>query len=252
MWLYQTSGYAKTPIVLFEYQPTRSSSHPKRFLDGWEGYLHADGYSGYHNLPPGITVVGCWVHMRRKFEESLKSLPKNEHESSSAQKAILRIGKLFHLENLWRDLPPDERQKLRLEQAKPLAEAFFAWANSLPNILPKMPMGKAIRYANDQRRWLDNFWLDGRLELSNNRAENSIRPFVMGRKNWLFCNSQRGARASSVVYSVIETAKANGLKPFEYLQFLFEAMPNATTRQIDDILPWGDAVPTICRGVAKS
>jgi len=113
-------------------------------------------------------------------------------------------------------------------------------------------MGKAINYANDQRRWLDNFWLDGRLELSNNRAENSIRPFVMGRKNWLFCNSQRGARASSVVYSIIETAKANGLKPFEYLQFLFETMPNATTGQIDELLPWGDAVPTSCRLMPKS
>ena len=131
--------------------------------------------------------------------------------------------------------------------AKPLAEEFFAWANSRSDILPKMPMGKAIKYANDQREWLDNFWLDGRLELSNNRAENAIRPFVIGRKNWLFCNSQKGAKASSVVYSIIETAKANGLKPFEYLNFLFEAMPNATTAQIVSLLPWSHAVPDSCK-----
>ena len=249
MWLYRTSGDTDTPIVLYEYQPTRSSSHPKRFLDGWDGYLHTDGYSGYHNLPPGITVVGCWVHMRRKFEEARGSMPEDERKDSSAQEAIRRIGKLFHLEDLWQGLPPDERQKLRLEQSKPLAEDFFVWINSLPmkDILPKMPVGKAVKYANDQRRWLDNFWQDGRLELSNNRAENSIRPFVMGRKNWLFCNSQQGARASSMVYSITQTAKANGLKPFEYLNFLFETLPSATTRQIDELLPWGVGVPPRCK-----
>ena len=247
MWLYRTSGDTPRPIVLYEYQPTRSSSHPKRFLDEWKGYLNADGYSGYHNLPSTITVVGCWVHMRRKFEEALKSLPEAERKSSSAREAICRIAKLFHLEDLWQNLPTDERQKLRLAQSKPLADEFLSWLNSLKGILPKMAMGRAIKYANDQRRWLDNFWLDGRLELSNNRAENSIRPFVLGRKNWLFCNSQKGAKASSVVYSIIETAKANGLKPFEYLNFLLETLPNTTSGQIDNFLPWGLAVPPTCK-----
>ena len=238
-------------IVLYEYQPTRSSAHPKRFLSGWKGYLHTDGYPGYHKLPPEITVIGCWVHMRRKFEEALKATPESARPQSLAPEAIRQLGQLFHLETRWKDTPTDERQKLRLRESKPLAEAFFAWLESL-QVLPKSAMGTAIHYALGQRRWLMNFYLDGRCELSNNRAENSIRPFVMGRKNWLFCNSQKGAKASSVVYSIIETAKANGLKPFDYLQFLFETMPNTTTGSLDFLLPWGEAVPEFCRLPAKS
>jgi len=115
------------------------------------------------------------------------------------------------------------------------------------NALPKSLLGKAVQYACGQQKYLMNVYLDGRLELSNNRAERSIKPFVMGRKNWLFCNTPKGARASSVIYSVIETAKENGLKPFEYLKFLFETMPNSTTGKIDSILPWGNAIPQECK-----
>jgi hypothetical protein len=246
MWLYRTSGVAIHQIILYEYQPTRSSAHPKRFLNGWGGYLHADGYSGYHNLPPGITVIGCWVHLRRKFTDALKSIPDETKDKGLAAEAVRRIGALFHMEDQWKDLKPDKRQELRLKESKPMAEALFAWLETL-NALPKFALGKAVAYALGQRRWLMNFYLDGRLELSNNRAENSIRPFVMGRKNWLFANTQKGVRASAVIYSIIETAKANGLKPFDYLQFLFERMPNATTGEIDSLLPWGEAVPEDCR-----
>ena len=246
MWLYRTGGAALRNIILFEYQPTRSSAHPKRFLNGWKGYLHADGYSGYHNLPPDITVIGCWTHLRRKFTDALKAIPDESKDKGTATEAIRRIGALFHMETQWNELEPKERQKLRLLESKPLAEEFFAWAQSL-NALPQSALGKAVTYAINQRRWLMNFYLDGRLELSNNRAENSIRPFAVGRKNWLFANTQKGVRSSAVIYSIIETAKANGLKPFEYLQFLFEKMPNATTGEIDSLLPWGEAVPTECR-----
>ena len=243
MWLYRTSGEAQHPIVLYEYQPTRSSVHPKRFLSDFKGYLHADGYDGYHKLP--ATVVGCWAHMRRKFVDALKTVSPAD---SSAGEAVERIATLFHLESLWKDLAAEERHKRRLEESQPLAEALFAWLEALKaKTVPKMPLGKAIQYALDQRRWLMHVYLDGRTELSNNRAENSIRPFVIGRKNWLFCNSQKGARASSVIYSIIETAKENGLKPFEYLKFLFEAVPNATTGQLDALLPWGNKVPECCK-----
>jgi len=244
MWLYRTSGDAEHPIVLYEYQPTRSSAHPKRFLEKFGGYLHTDGYDGYHKLP--VTVVGCWVHMRRKFTDALKMIPAEQRADSNIQKAIDRIAEIFHLETVWKDLPPEERYDLRLTKSKPLAEAFFSWLESL-NAVPKIPLGKAAFYAKSQHRWLMNVYLDGRTELSNNRAENSIRPFVVGRKNWLFCNTQKGARASSVVYSIIETAKENGLKPFEYLKFLFETVPGATTGELDGLLPWGGAVPDRCR-----
>lgn len=246
MWLYSTSGEAERPIVIYEYQATRSSAHPKRFLSGWEGYLHTDGYSGYHNLPPEITVVGCWAHLRRKLTDAYKSLDEEQRKKSVIPEALDRIGALFHFETLWKDLDAVERQKLRLEKSKPLAEAFFTWLESL-GALPKSPLGKAVTYARDQRRWLMNFYLDGRLELSNNRIENSVRPFAVGRRNWLFCNTQKGAQASSVVYSIIETAKANHLKPYEYLNFLFEALPNSTSSRLPSLLPWGDAIPDYCR-----
>ena len=242
MWLFSTSGEAEHPIILYEYQATRSSTHPKAFLAGWSGYLHADGYSGYHNLPPGITVIGCWVHLRRKLTDAYKSLSADEKPKSVIPEALRRIGALFRLERQWKDLAAAERQKLRLEKSKPLAEAFFVWLDGL-GALPQTPLGKAVTYARDQRRWLMNFYLDGRLELSNNRIENSVRPFAVGRRNWLFFNTKKGAESSAIVYSIIETAVANGLKPYEYLKFLFERLPNSTTSQLQSLLPWSQTLP---------
>ena len=246
MWLYRTSGDAARHVILFEYQPTRSHTHPKSFLGESKRLLHADGYAGYHALPPGITVVGCWLHLRRKFTDSLKATPPEERPESVAQEAVNKIGHLFHLESEWKSLDPGERHKLRMEQSKPLAEAFFLWLDA-QKVLPKSATGKAIHYALGQRKWLMNVYLDGRAEFSNNMIENSVRPLALGRRNWLFCDTVHGAEASAVVYSIIETARANGLKAFEYLEFLFEAMPNTTMNSLDALLPWGDAVPERCR-----
>jgi transposase len=246
MWLYRTSGDTKRHIILYEYQPSRSHIHPKQFLANFKGLLHADGYAGYHKLPPEITVVGCWVHLRRKFTDALKVIPAEEKSASVTQEALKKIGYLFHLEERWKDFTSEERHKRRIEESKPLAEEFFAWLEKL-KVLPKSATGKAIHYALEQRRWLMHVYLDGRAELSNNRIENAVRPFAVGRRNWLFCNTVNGADASAIVYSIIETAKANGLKPFEYLEFLFETMPNTTIKVIEGILPWGGAVPTYCR-----
>lgn len=249
MWLYRTSTDTKQHIVLFEYQPSRSSIHPKQFLKDFKGLLHTDGYAAYHTLPE-ITIVGCWVHMRRKFEDALKAIPFSERESSTANDAIKQLGLLFHLEKQWKHISPEKRQELRLEQSKPRAEAFFEWLKTL-RVLPKSAIGKAVHYALEQRKWLMNVYLDGRTEISNNRAENAIRPFALGRKNWMFCNTVKGAASSSVVYSIIETAKANGLLPFEYLKFLLEAVPSASVRELDALLPWGEAIPEKCRILMK-
>jgi len=246
MWLYRTSGDVKRHIIIFEYQPSRSGIHPKEFLKGFKGKLHVDGYAGYNGLPPDIVRVACWVHCRRYFTDALKAVPEDQRLGSVAHEAIEKIGYLFHLEGLWENLDPEERLKRRLEQSRPLAEEFFAWLEKLM-VLPKSAIGKAVGYALGQRQWLMNVYLDGRTELSNNRIENSVRPMAVGRRNWLFCNTVKGAEASAVVYSMIETATANGLKPFEYLEFLFETMPNSTTSAIDSLLPWGDAVPERCR-----
>jgi len=245
MWLYRTGGDTLKPVALYDYQQTRSSSHPKRFLTGWKGYLHTDGYSGYHSLP-GVAVIGCWAHMRRKFDEALKGMEPKEIENSATGKGLDFCNRLFDLERDFKELAPSDRLKMRIELSKPIADEFFAWAGAL-NPLPKSLLGKAARYALDQREYLMNVYLDGRLELSNNRAERSIKPFVMGRKNWLFCNTPKGARASSVIYSIIETAKENGLKPFDYLKLLFESIPNSTTAQLDSFMPWSNSLPPECR-----
>lgn len=246
-WLYRTSGCAEHPIVLYEYQPTRSSSHPKRFLEGFSGYLHTDGYAGYHNLQ-NITVVGCWAHARRKFDEALKAAAPEYRKGSNAEKGLDYCNRLFELERGFAELTADARQKKRQELSLPLAEEFLSWAHSFANTT-KSPFKTAVEYLIGQWLYLKNVFPDGRLELSNNRAERSIKPFVIGRKNWLFSNSQKGATSSSVIYSIIETAKENGLKPFEYLKFLFETLPNCTMAKVDELLPWSEPVQERCKAV---
>ncbi|GHU60642.1 hypothetical protein FACS1894171_2380 [Clostridia bacterium] len=202
MWLYRTSGDAEHPIVLYEYQPSRKASHAAEFLRDFEGFLHADGYEGCHKLGENITVVGCPAHLRRKFDEALKALPDKDREGSFALVGKRRCDKLFDLERDFAELPPDERFSKRQELSKPLMEELFAWAE-VCGAMPKSPVGKAAYYVGSQRKYLERYLLDGRLEISNNRAERSIKPFVIGRKNWLFANTPNGAKVSAVIYSLI-------------------------------------------------
>jgi hypothetical protein len=246
MWLYRTGSCATTPIVLYEYQPTRAGAHPKAFLEGFTGYLHTDGYPGYHNLPPEITIVGCWAHARRKFDEALKGAPPEGRESLLAQKGLNLCNKLFSLERDYAKLLPEERYNAREERSRPVSEELFSWVEST-DILPKSLTGRAIRYLLDQKPYLENVFCDGRLELSNNLAERSIKRFVIGRKNWLFSNTTRGARVSSIIYSIMETAKANNLKLFEYMKYLFQVMPNMENDDFDVLLPWSKSLPNWCR-----
>lgn len=237
MWLYRTSGVADMPVVLFEYQSSRKSEHPKNFLEGWSGYLHTDGYSGYHSLPPDITVVGCWAHARRKFDEALKSGSKQEQQDSGALVGKRYCDNLFAIEKQLAHLPPEEIFQKRQEQAKPVLDEFFAWLKTQKRHLPKNALGKAVRYTLDQWQYLEHYLLDGRLEISNNRAERSIKPFVIDRKNFLFANTPRGAKASAVMFSIIETAKENGLNPYQYLTSLFQELPNHSNCAIENFLP---------------
>jgi len=244
-WVYRTSGCAKHPIVIYEYQETRGHEHPKKFLKDFKGYLHTDGYDGYHDLPAGITVVGCWFHARQYWENLLKSIPKDKRAGSAAAQGLAYIEKLFAFEREWKNLTPEERLKKRLTKSKPVSDAFFDWAASL-GALPKSLLGQAVHYALSQRVYLENVYLDGRLELSNNRAERSVKPFVIGRKNWLFAATKEGAKASSIIYSIIETAKENGLRPFQYMQYLLETLPNTTTGNLEALLPWSEKLPEEC------
>lgn len=235
MWLYRTSGDAKHQIVLYDYQRDRKAIRPQAFLKKFSGFLHTDGYEGYHKLPGKITVVGCWAHLRRKFDEAMKSLPKQQQGLSFAAQGVSRCNGLFHLEKQFAKLAPKERIKQRERLSKPLMNDFFEWADSL-NALPQSLLGKAIYYTQSQRKYLKAYLLDGRLEISNNRAENSIRPFVMGRKNWLFSNTPNGANASAIYYSLIVSAKENGLVPFEYLANVLSQAPNGAP--VESLLPW--------------
>jgi transposase len=225
MWLYRTGGDAEHPIVLYEYQPDRKTKRPAEFLNGFKGYLHTDGYEAYHSLGSGITVIGCWAHVRRKFDVALKALPEPDREGSSALRGKRYCDRLFMLEREFSELKPQERYEKRLELSKPVLDEFFAWVASL-KVVPKSGIGIAVHYALSQKKYLDRYLMDGRLEISNNRAERSIKPFVIDRKNFLFANTPRGAKASAVMFSLIETAKENGLNPFTYLVYVFENAPN--------------------------
>ena len=212
MWLYRTSGCAKQAVVLYEYRPTRKAEHAEAFLQGFNGWLHADGYQGYHKLPGNIRVVGCWAHARRKFDEALQTLPKEMQKDSPAAIGECYCSRLFKLEQAFAELTPEERYEKRLEQAKPVLDVLLSWANEMQmKTAPKSALGRAIHYLLEQWPYLTRYLEDGRLELRNNRAERSIKPFVMGRKNWLFANTPGGAQASAVIYSLIETAKEPAL-----------------------------------------
>ena len=226
MWMYRTSGDGKWHIVLYEYQPSRKAEHAEKFLEGFSGYLHADGYPGYHKLPGNIRVVGCWAHARRKFDEALNAVPPAKREGCAALTGLQYCSDLFAWEKEFAGLSPEERHQQRLEKEKPILDALLSWANSISgSVAPKSALGKALYYLREQWPYLVRYLEDGRLELSNNRAERSIKPFVIGRKNFLFANTPLGARGSAVIYSLIETAKENGLDPYRYLLWILEQAP---------------------------
>lgn len=246
MWLYRSSGDADIPIVLMEYQQGRGSEHPIRFLEGFEGYLHTDGHKAYHKLPESIVTVGCWAHARRKFHEALELIPKDRRDGTGPLIGKHFCDRLFAIERQLALLSPEKRHQKRQELAKPVLDDFFAWLDSQYHRTSKNAFGRAVRYAVDEWKYLERYLLDGRLEISNNRAERSIKPFVIDRKNFLFANTPAGARSSAVIFSIIETAKENALNPFAYLAFLFHSLPNRADVPIDDFLPGGKMVPVLC------
>lgn len=250
MWLFAT-GASSPPIYLYEYQPSRANEHPKKFLTGFSGFLQTDGYAGYNSVQD-VTQLGCFAHARRGFTDALKSLPKGSVQSkTNAQEGLDFCNRLFQIERDLKDLSTEERYQKRLEQSKPVLESFLSWLKiKEQQTLPKSGLGKAIKYCLNQWAKLEAFLLDGRLEISNNRAERAIKPFVIGRKNFLFSKSVKGAKASAITYSIIETAKANGLVPFFYLKYLFEKLPNIDVQNneiLDELLPWSQSIPEECR-----
>ncbi len=191
MWLYRTSSHARQPLVLYEYRPDRKASNAEKLLEGFSSWLHADGYPGYHNLLEQIRVVGCWAHLCRKFDEAVKSLHQKGQPDSAALQGQAYCSKLFSIERELQELPPEEQYAQRLIRSKPVMDALLAWAPAHKSA-PKSALGKALYYLEEQWPYLIRVPEDGHLELSNNLAERSIKPFVIGRKNFLFASTPRG------------------------------------------------------------
>ncbi len=233
-------------IVLYDNDPSRSAEVPKRLFAGFEGVLQTDGYEGYSAIgrEPGITHVGCWAHARRKFDEALKvqrssAKKKRSVKESKALQGLAFIQKLYKIERQIQDKPPDERRRVRQERSRPVMETLRAWlTDAVPRVPPQSLTGKALTYLDGQWPKLVRVLDHGRVPLDTNGVENAIRPFVIGRKNWLFADTVRGAEASANLYSVIETAKRSGLEPFAYLRHVLAQLPSATTfDEVEALLP---------------
>lgn len=242
LWV-QRGGPPEHPLILYDYDPSRGQAVPLRLLEGYQGYLQTDGYEGYHAVVAGgeITHLGCWAHARRKFDEALKALGKKPHpgKGGRATKGLVYIQKLYRIERLVKEAEPQERHRYRNEHARALLAEIRAWLDAaLPEVPPTSATGKALNYLHNEWPKLVRYLEDGRLAIDNNRIENAIRPFVVGRKNWLFSDTVNGVKASASLYSLIETAKANALEPYAYLRYLFTELPKAeTVEAIEALLP---------------
>jgi transposase len=247
LWL-QRGGPPDQPVILYDYDPSRSAGVPKRLLEGFKGYLQTDGYDGYHAVVAAhrLTHVGCFAHARRKFDEAIKAQGQQPHPSLAHQ-GLARIRKLYAVEKSVRQATPEARHAYRRQHAEPVLHELHAWLEvSLPLVPPATATGKALHYLHNEWPKLIRYLDDGRLEMDTNLAENAIRPFVLGRKNWLFSDSVAGVKASANLYSLIETAKANGLDPYAYLRHLFTELPKANTIEaVEALLPGNISVAQI-------
>ncbi|NSG14269.1 IS66 family transposase [Blautia producta] len=256
MWVYRSGHlYQDRQIVLYEYQQTRNASHPREFLKGYDGICVTDGYQVYHTLEKELeelTIAGCWVHCRRRFDEALKLIPKPSQKESNAFLLMKQIQAIYREEGKLNDLSSDERLKQRQAVIKPLVDAFFAYLKTI-NVSKKDKFGDAVRYALNQEKYLRVFLTDGDVPIDNNASERAIRGFCIGKKNWQMIDTIHGAKSSAIIYSIVETAKANNLKPFDYVQYLLEEIPKHMNDKdcsfLEDLLPWSEKLP---EGIRKA
>lgn len=256
MWVYRSGHlYQKRQIVLYEYQQTRNASHPREFLKGYDGICVTDGYQVYHTLEKELeelTIAGCWVHCRRRFDEALKLIPKSYQKESNAFLLMKQIQAIYREEWKLNDLSSDERLKQRQAVIKPLVDAFFAYLKTI-NVSKKDKFGDAVGYARNQEKYLRVFLTDGDVPIDNNASERAIRGFCIGKKNWQMIDTIHGAKSSAIIYSIVETAKANNLKPFDYVQHLLEEIPKHMNDKdcsfLEDLLPWSEKLPAGIRKV---
>jgi hypothetical protein len=255
MWV-RRGGPPGKPVILFNYEPTRSGAVAWRLTEDFNGYLQSDGYSGYAAVGKrnGVVHVGCLAHARRKFDEALKA-QKQKNRGGLAAQGLSLVQKLYRIERAAReaDMSADARKKLRDEKARPVWDELRQWLDAKRrHAPPSTKTGEALAYLDNQWACLIRYLEDGRIEVDNNLCENAIRPFVMGRKAWLFSDTPSGAEASARLYSLIETAKASGCEPYAYLARVFAELPKATTlADVEALLPWNVAEPATRLGEAE-
>ena len=265
MWIYRTGkSYTDTPVILYEYQRTRKSDHPEEFLKDFKGIMVCDGYSAYRKLDrknPDIIFAGCWSHARRRFTEALKALPKTAQTNAKETvdyEAVSRIAAIYHLDNQMEGQPAKVRKMYRQANIRPLVEAFFAWAKEIQskNQLSRGKTLDGINYCINQEASLKAFLEDGDIPMDNNATESALRSFCLHKHTWKLIDSLDGANASAIIYSITETAKANNLNPFRYLEYVLTVLKDHQDDRdygfIDDILPWSEKLPEICRNKAKT
>ena len=252
MWVYRT-GYLYTDkqIELNEYQKTRNAAHPRKFLSGFKGICVTDGYQVYRTIEKereDLTIAGCWVHTRRKFNDALEQIPKKEQKNTIGYLVMKQIQAIYAEEGKLKNLSSEERLKQREVVIKPLVDALFLYLKqNEPRIQAKGKMREAFNYALNQEKYLKVFLTDGDVPMDNNASERAIRGFTVGRKNWQMIDTINGANASAVIYSIAETAKANNLKPYEYFEHLLSEIPkhmdDHDLKFMEDLLPWSPALP---------
>lgn len=246
MWV-QTGGPPGRNVVIYDYDPSRSGEVPARLLLGYQGYLMTDGYEGYNKFArtDGVEHLVCWAHVRRKFVEAVKVQPKGTH--GHADQAVAMIGKLYAIEREYKDAEIEARHAARQQKSIPALNELHDWMEKLlPMVPPKSALGAALSYMRDYWAKLIRYPERGDLPIDNNRCENAIRPFVIGRKAWLFSDTPAGADASAIIYSLVETAKANGIEPYTWLRHVLEHLPAARTAdEMDKLLPWNFHAATL-------
>ena len=259
MWVYHSlPKYDAPPIFIYEYQLTRKADHPREFLKDYKGILMTDGYQVYHTLekecPDNLNVAGCWAHCKRKFAEIVKAAGTKIKTGTIAAEANERIAAIYHVDNMTKGKSEREIMNNRKASVKPLVDSFFAWIKDIyrSNGLDRSGATyKAVQYAVNQEAYLRKFLDNALIPLDNNDAEQSIKAFCVGKHSWHIIDSKNGAEASAILYSIAETAKANGLKPYEYFKYALEEIlkhqDDPLDEYINDLLPWSDALPDSCR-----
>lgn len=249
VWLFRSGDDGLSPIIIYQYQPTRNGDAAAEFFRGAApgSYINVDGYTGYNKLKD-FKRCCCYAHIRRYF---LEAIPKGKEKdyTDPAVQGFLYCNKLFEYERNYREKSLSHKQihNRRLKDQKPVVEAFLVWINK-----QKAPNGsrlaRALTYAGNQQCYMMTYLEDGHCSISNNMSENAIRPVTVGRRNWLFCDTTAGADASMMVYSLLETARSNGLNPQKYLEYLLEARPNKnmSDEELEDLAPWSSKVQECC------